>query len=184
MLKTALRLTYASIISPLILVVGLFSPIVLGGSNAYAASFSPVHRLYNQSSGQHLFTIDTNEVTVLLGNPVWTEETSNFQEYTDCNAVAGLTHVDRFVNSVNGEHFLTSDANESTTLQNNVSVYKYNLEAGGFCAPNSQLAGTNPVYRLSNRVSGEHFLTSDMNEVTALDGHNNWVSEGTAFYGN
>jgi hypothetical protein len=146
----------------------------------------PMYRLHNTASGLHLFTIDANERSTLLGNQVWKEESSTFKIYDNCTdgQPDATYYVQRFIAN-NGMHLLTADQNEIAFLSNNKSSQRWIAEGNpdGFgCVSMTQTAGTVLVYRLYNHVSGEHLLTADNNEVNVLNGKNNWSLEGSAFY--
>jgi hypothetical protein len=160
-----------------------------GGIVNALSSAMPVNRLYNSTSGQHLLTIDNNETTVLLSNPAWHNETSTFEAYPldsgSCDA--GQIPVYRLYNDVSGQHLLTADSNEETTLVQNSGTDHWFSEGVGFCDYSNQFEGSVPVYRLYNSVSGEHLLTGSYNEASSLNGANNWKIEnsgngGIVFY--
>jgi hypothetical protein len=163
---------------------------IFNQSTAHATSgLMPVYRLYNTTSIQHLMTIDSNENSTLLGNPVWKEENASFQAYpaTNNNCTAGTEPVYRIVEQRSGEHLLTADTNEVNFWT--VTNRTWYSEGIGFCAYSTQVAGTSPVYRLYNSQNGEHLLTADTNEVNSLNGHYNWSIEvngtnGIVFYAN
>jgi hypothetical protein len=151
------------------------------GSASANTSLMPVYRLYNSASGQHLLTIDENEYTTL--------QTSTFEAYPLDNGSCdgGLIPVYRLVNGYDGQHFLTADSSEATFLTENYNTDHWYSEGVGFCDYSTQVAGSIPVYRLYNSVSGEHFLTADTNEANTLNGTHNWFIEtldngGIAFY--
>ena len=163
----------------------------VGGSASALSRPTPVYRLFNKVSGQHLFTSDANENTVLQGNPVWVHETETFLGHASIggntgSCESGLVPVYRIVSSRSGEHLLTADMNEVTFWTGSTHGWWYS-EGIGFCASASSGNGLVSVYRLFNSVSGEHLLTADQNEVNALNGHYNWGLEangrgGVVFY--
>src|SRR5207237_6663318 len=79
---------------------------------------SPVYRIYSSQSGEHLFG-DHNEITVLLGNPIWHAEAPSFAAVFPSGApsAAGTLTVDRIVAAYTGEHLLISDPHESSVLR-------------------------------------------------------------------
>lgn len=176
--------------------IGFSSSLIVIGVMACSGSIagatpSPqtVYRLDNQASGQHLLTIDSNENSTLLGNPVWHAETSTFSALLTAggSCASGTEVVHRLYNSASGEHLLTADNNEATWLTANPTYSHWYTEGIAFCAYSTQVAGTKPVYRLFNSQSGEHLLTADSNEVSSLTANqstNHWYLEGTAFYAN
>ena len=126
-----------------------------------------VYRLYNQWSGEHLFTADKSEYDSLakLG---WQQEGTAWQ------APSSGTPVYRLYNPYSGGHFYTADYSDYENLgsigwrQEGVSFYS---------------GGDYPVYRLFNPwlTQGTHLNTTDAVEYEDL-GSIGWQKEGTAFY--
>jgi hypothetical protein len=81
------------------------------------------------------------------------------------------------------QHLMTIDSYEYNVLltnpvwQGETPTFQAYVAAGGSCS-----AGTEPVYRIVEKRSGEHLLTADTNEVnfwTTVT--NKWYSEGVGF---
>jgi hypothetical protein len=153
--------------------------------------------MYN-TNNEHLFTIDQHKDIALLGNSIWRNEKPSFAAFSASagNCPIGTIAVYRLVNAATGQHFLTADLNEIKVLTTKPQTFYGDGSYGdftdlahidiGLCAYATQVAGTVPVWRLFNSVSGEHLWTTDSNEVKALNGHANWHIEignsGVAFY--
>lgn len=147
---------------------------------------SPVYRIYSSQSGEHLFTIDHNEVTVLLGNPIWRAEAASFAALPASGGACatGTIEVQRIVVEATGEHLLISDPHEASALL--ATLPNFYPEGVALCAYATQVPGTIPVTRLRNSVTGLHLWTASQAEVTALNGHGGWRLDsgldGVAFY--
>jgi lysyl endopeptidase len=165
----------------LLAVAALVGVILAGHGSAKALSTAtPVYRLYNTSSGLHLFTADSYEASVLPGNPTWKTEAPSFQgHFVGGNGSCDVNEVPvyRIVNPRSSEHLLTADTAEVDFWTQRADNPRWYSEGIAFCAYGAPVAGTVPVYRLWNTVSGEHLLTADTNEVNALNGHHNWYTE-------
>ena len=92
----------------------------------------------------------------------------------------------RIVDEFTGEHLLISDPHEASVLLRDPSHDAFYAEGVAFCAYATQVAGTIPVTRLVNSVTGLHMWTAAPAEVTALNGHGGWHldsgTNGIAFY--
>lgn len=90
----------------------------------------------------------------------------------------------RIVDEATGEHLLISDPHEASVLL--ATLPRFYPEGVAFCAYATQAAGTIPVIRLVNSVTGLHMWTAAQAEVTALNGHGGWHldsgTNGVAFY--
>ena len=102
---------------------------------------------------------------------------------SSAHAASGPTPVYRLYNKTAIQHLMTNDANESTTLLGNpswaaeTSTFKANAPVSGACQN-----GTEPVYRIVEKKSGEHLLTADTNEVNHWTVVNNtWYTEAVGF---
>ena len=146
---------------------GLF--VLLIHTDVMADDSIPMYRLYNQSSGEHLFTSDTNERQDLVKYYDWKYEGIGWY------APSSGQPVYRLFNPQSGEHHYTMDAHEKDTL---VNQYHWNNEGIGWYAPS---ASNTPVYRVYNSKTGEHVFTKDANEKKTLVAAG-WNDEGIAFY--
>ena len=137
---------------------------------------TPVSRIYISQSGEHLFA-DYNEITVLLGNPIWHAEAPSFAAFFPSGApcAAGTLTVNRIVAAYTGEHLLISDPHETSVLLSlpplpgdQAPLY---AEGVALCAYATQVPGTIPVIRLFNSITGLHMWTATQAEIAALNGH-------------
>lgn len=137
---------------------------------APAPSGSPMYRLYNPHSGEHLFTTDSNEYAVLPSHGwvqeglAWTSPSSGEPVY-------------RLYNPYSGDHHYTKDANEYASLP----ALGWRQEGLVFY---SDVTRGVTVYRLFNPnvAIGTHHYTLDANEYAVLPAYG-WVQEGVAWYG-
>lgn len=132
----------------------------------------PMYRLYNQWSGEHLFTIDKGEHDGLV-KIGWSDEGVAWQA-----PKTSATPVYRLYNPYSGDHHYTKDKAEYDACISqgwrgeDVSFYSAD-ENGGM-----------PIYRLFNQwlTQGTHLYTTDKAEYDNL-GIIGWHQEGIAFYG-
>lgn len=131
-----------------------------------------VYRLYNQWSGEHLFTTDENEKNIQVGNG-WTYEGEAWKSPKHSS-----TPVYRVYNPWTGEHHYTTDAHERAALL----VRGWNAEGIAWYSDVNQ---GKPVYRLfnpwMNGAPGSHHYTTDKNEFDVLPTHG-WNQEGVGWY--
>lgn len=133
-----------------------------------------VYRLYNQWSGEHLFTTSYDEYQLLvkLG---W-----NGEDVAWDSPDAGEP-VYRLYNPYSGDHHYTMNKEEYQSLQ----TLGWNGEGVSFysCSKDDVARGATPVYRLFNPwlTVGTHLFTiseSEYNNLSAIG----WQQEGVAFY--
>lgn len=133
-----------------------------------------VYRLYNSRSGEHLFTMDSNEYATLPGLGIgWKQEGTAWISATKDES---SLPVYRLYNTVSGDHHYTCDLNEYRTLPR----YNWRQEGVAWYSDPSQ---TVPVYRLFNPKAfvGTHLFTRDRNEYNTLPRYD-WRQEGVAWY--
>lgn len=131
----------------------------------------PMYRLYNQWSGEHLFTLSKDEVNSLTGIG-WKYEGVAWQ-----SPVGSNSPVYRLYNPYSGDHFYTSSWDEYSSLgrigwnQEGISFYSADASTG------------KPIYRLFNRwlTQGTHLFTTSADEYQYL-GSIGWNQERIAFY--
>ena len=120
-----------------------------------AANTTDIYRMYNSTSGEHLYTSDTNERNVLLTNG-WTYEG---QGWTSPNkGVNNAQPVYRLYNPAEGGHLYTMDAHERDVL---AGQYGWNYEGIGWY---SDAEKSIPVYREFNpgaSKNGHNFTASE-----------------------
>lgn len=131
----------------------------------------PMYRLYNQWSGEHLFTEDADEVSALVALG-WQDEGTEWKA-----ATSSSTPVYRLYNQYSGDHLYTTDADEYASLQTvgwtGEGVKAYSDGAEGVA-----------VYRLFNPyvTIGTHLYTTDKAEYDQLSTIG-WQGEDVALYG-
>lgn len=128
-------------------------------------TYVDIYRLYNNKSGEHLYTSDSNEKNVLSAQADWDYEGVSWTSPTSG------TGVYRLYSPVTGFHLYTTDTNEVNTL-----------ESVGWQVDNSRKplyysGGSVPIYRLYNEGLRQHLLTRDINEYNTLPNHG-WRQEG------
>lgn len=140
------------------------------GSSESSGQSTPMYRLYNPNSGEHLFTVDANEYSV-LPRYGWR------QEGVAWNSPSDGTPVYRLYNPYSGDHHYTMDANEYATLPR----HGWRQEGVAFRSDPSR---GKTIYRLFNPYAstGTHHYTLDANEYATLPRHG-WRQEGVAWYG-
>ncbi len=132
-----------------------------------------VNRLYNPKTGEHLFTPNEAERTVLVASG-WKYESN------DWDTLRNSDHpIYRLYNPNNGDHHYTTSAPEKDQLveygwkYEGISLYSANSEDGI------------PVYRMYNpnaTGAGSHHYTNSTKECEALR-KLGWNFEGIAWYG-
>ena len=129
-----------------------------------------MYRLYNPWSGEHLFTMNWDEVTNLV-SPGWKNE--GIAWYSP-----SFSHqpVYKLYNPYSGDHFYTGDKKEYDYL----GSIGWSQEGEAF---NSADSTGKPIYRLFNRLltQGTHLFTTDASKYSYL-GSIGWNREGVAFY--
>ena len=138
----------------------------------YAHDAIPVFRVYNKTTGEHLYTsnmVEVNSLITIQGTP-W-----EFEKATWCGTTTG-TPVYRLYNTGTGDHHYTISQKERDDLTS--LGWKY--ENIAWNAPNTS---STPVYRLynPNAKSGSHHYTPDKEEKDSLV-NMGWIYEGIAWY--
>ena len=133
---------------------------------------TPVYRLYNSISGDHLYTINEFEKEILQATG-WTYEGIAFYSLNNSNSSAAVYRV---YNPYSGEHHYTKDMGEYTYLQ----TIGWQDEGIAFYAKTS---GENPVYRLFNpyATNNTHHYTNSLSEYSYLTSIG-WQDEGICWY--
>lgn len=140
-----------------------------------AANTTDIYRMYNSTSGEHLYTSDTNERNVLLTNG-WTYEG---QGWTSPNkGVNNAQPVYRLYNPAEGGHLYTMDAHERDVL---AGQYGWNYEGIGWY---SDAEKSIPVYREFNPGASKngHNFTASETEDRILVSQYHFNAEGIAWY--
>ena len=148
-----------------------------------------VYRFINTDTGStHFFTNDKAEAELVVNKfgRNYNQEESSFKADAYNNGCGtDAMPVKRYINNRTGNtHFYAIDTEEikavETTFKN-----AFTFEKVAFCAYETQKAGTIPVYRWNNVVTGDtHFYTASMEEKDVVDTKFSKVfkSEGVAFY--
>lgn len=141
--------------------------------NEFFGTFDIMYRLYNPSSGEHLFTKDQNEVMTLTSRYYW-----NYEGVAWYAPKKSSKQVYRLFNPSSGEHLYTMDANERRTL----AAAPNNWRDEGIAWYSD---GSVSLVRLYNaKASGfKHHYSGDSNEINTLTARNGWKNEGIAWYG-
>ena len=134
-----------------------------------------MHRIFNPSSGEHLYTADENEVLTLVGRYHWKSEGVGWYAPVRSN-----TPVYRVFNPATGEHLYTIDHNEYTTL---VSQYHWNDEGIAWYSDDSKNLPVYREFKAGNSPAGCHNYTADSHEHRTLISQYGWNNEGIAWYG-
>ena len=129
-----------------------------------------VYRLYNSTSGEHMYTVDANERKTLVAGG-WKDE-----------GVAWIapqmsrTPVFRLYNPYTTDHHYTTDAGEYAQL----GAQGWEQEGTGWYSDD---AHGSAVYRAYNPhlTAGSHLFTPNLNEFRQL-GALGWIQEGVAWY--
>lgn len=167
-----MKKTFAGIVTTLAM---LFALLLAAPQCAVAATAStgavPLWRLYNQWTGEHLYTTEAAEYTQLdtLG---WSREGIAWMA-----PQASGTAVWRLYNPWSGDHLYTTSASEYQEL------VRYGWSGEGTVFFSAESDGV-PIYRLYNPwlTAGTHLYTTSPAERNSLV-RLGWQSEGTAFYG-
>lgn len=131
-----------------------------------------IYRLYNKNTGEHLFTPDYNEYTVLGTKKGWTQEGVGWYAPS-----SSPTPIYRLYNPKQDNHLYTGDLNEIKTL-----TAKHGWVKDNNGAPLFYSGGNVPVYRVYNQeMDGLHHLTTDTNEYNVLPNYG-WTQENISFY--
>ena len=137
-----------------------------------------IYRLYNQWSGEHLFTADAAEYADLM-------ELGWINEDIAWNAPDGGTAVYRLYNPYSYDHFYTSDVSERDHL---IDLGWLPDFVGADGAPQPAFysvtnGSTFPVYQLFNpyEQTGTHLWTTSEEEYQDCE-HDGWVGEHEKFY--
>lgn len=154
------------------------------GIDFYAApagsnSGYPVYRMYNSSTGDHIWTNDQAERQQLIEYG-YTYEGEAFASISPINQEtpppAGKTLVYRFYIPQSFSHFWTQDLSERDRMIR--SGYKYE----GVAFNGSANTADKPVYRLYSSGLTKHLYTTDLNEKNVLSTTGVWVYEGISQY--
>ncbi|MDE5758807.1 MAG: hypothetical protein K2H85_09390 [Allobaculum sp.] len=136
----------------------------------------PLYRLYNSSTGEHLYTQNLEERNRLLAQREWKDEGQGWSTPEESDYP-----IYRLLNPNNSDHHYTTDYNEYLTLQ----TLGWRGEGIGLYSTSSTDANRVELYRLYNPNAtgvGSHHYTADKAERDALVRFG-WKDEGIAWYG-
>ena len=139
-----------------------------------------VVRLYNSSSGKHLFSSNKYEIDILTRGS-WKNEGALY--YTPEVATA---EVFRFYVSDENRHFYTALESERDMIIGNKETFSgWEYEGGAFSAYSTSdyANGATAVVRYLNTENGSHVYSTSSYEQSLLDESSNWINEGIAWYG-
>ena len=137
-------------------------------------------RLYNPSSGKHLFSSNENEIDILVGSD-WTNEGALYFSPEEATA-----DVFRFYISEENRHFYTALESEKDMIIGNKDTFSgWEYEGGAFSSYSTSDFSDDAVavVRYLNEESGNHVYSTSTVEQGILDQDNNWINEGIAWYG-
>ncbi len=136
-----------------------------------AESEVSVYRLYLPANGEHLYTTDAYEASVLTLDQGWQFEGIGW--YAPSTGIP----VYRLYNPGLMNHLYTTDNNEVRVLTETAG---WVLDNGG--NPLFYSGGSVGIYRLYNQeLNGMHLLTTDLNEYQVLPGYG-WAQEGESVW--
>lgn len=154
-------------------------------SHSFHTGFAPFYRYWN--GRDHFYTTNINEIGTAthgqIGHHGYTSEG------TQCVIrkwlVTGSVPLYRYYNGA--DHFYTTNTNEiGTTTPGVTGRHGYRSEGiAGYCFP-SQAYHTIPLYRYYKPSSGDHFYTTNSQEIgtvsAGLVGHHGYRFEGIQCY--
>jgi hypothetical protein len=151
------------------------------GANLTVTELRPVYRFRNVKKWNYFFTINESERGAIMGSPDWVYEGVGFYAYPT-SSCTGRSPVHRFWNGSSRRHFFTiSDAEKNNLIANHSNIWTY--EGSAFCANNTQVGGTLPVYRFrSDQLQSHIFTISEAERTNLINSSGLWIAEGIAFY--
>jgi hypothetical protein len=141
---------------------------------------TPLYRFWNESTGDHLYTISDHERTQLIGNPNWIPE--GLECYVFSSPRPGTIPLYRLrrinhTDPIHSDHLYTASEDERDQL---VGSGNWILEGGPdrvafyvFESQGLQGSGRIQLYRCHSRVVWDHFYTTDMGELPDPHSHCN-----------
>jgi len=148
------------------------------------ATCPDVKRLYNSSTGKHLFSNNEYEIA-LLEEGGWQNEGTSY--FTPAERT-GTADIYRFFVASEGRHFYTALEYEKDLIKDS-QEYKdagWQFEGKAFTAFASSDDSDTAVgvVRYFNQETGLHVYSTSSIEQGVLDQDVNWINEGVAWYGN
>ena len=139
---------------------------------------SIVFRLYNPSTGKHLFSSNDFEIDLLTGSYDWVNEGISYVSPSN-----GNQNLYRFFVESDGRHFYTANDFEKESIINNLPGFQYEGVAFKVFSPIDPPSGSVPVVRYLNVNGGNHVYSSSIEEQGILDESPVWKNEGIAWFG-
>ena len=148
-------------------------------SNTITHEQGGVYRLYNSSSGKHLFSSNQTEIDQITGQG-WVNEGMSYK--TPSNASASLH---RFFVLGENRHFYTANDSEKDLILANPSMQNFSYEGIAFNVYSAAEApsGSLSVVRYFNNNTGSHLYSTNSTEQGILNSSADWTNEGIAWYG-
>ena len=164
----------------LVLALGFGLSAGLATQDAVAADQTyPVVRFYNERTGTHFYTIDTDERDQVLRLYPWFDY-EGVQFYAYKTQVAGSLPVYRFFNTSTGTHFYTIVPEEKDYVLQRYPVFAF--EGPAYYALSTPGAGSEDLYRFFNTRTGAHFYTTSAPERDHVKATWPWFTfEGVAY---
>ena len=142
-----------------------------------------VYRFYNLQTGTHFYTADPAEKANVQANLSATYQLDGLgytvREATPENDMP----LYRFYNRMTGTHFYTASLAEKTTVETTLaSVFTY--EGIAYYVSDTAPAGSKPVWRFFNLLTGTHFYTADPTEMANIQATmtSTYQLDGIGFY--
>ena len=139
-----------------------------------------VFRLYNTSTGKHLFPSNEFETDLLTGQLGWENEGIAFMTP---GVGYGTRDLHRFFVESEGRHFYTANDFEKQKIIDSLPGFRYEGVVFEVHAPISSPAGAIPVVRYLNVSGGHHVYSTSLQEQAILNESSLWINEGIAWYG-
>ena len=149
----------------------------------------PFYRYYKHNGFDHFYTTNPKEIGTVVPGTVGKHDYKS--EGIACRIFRyqyiDLSPLYRYWKAGNTDHFYTLDKDEiGTTKKGEVGNHGYKSEGiAGYCS-RFQLSGTIPLYRYWHEKNGDHFYTTDANEIGTTSpgqtGSHGYKSEGITCY--
>ena len=138
-----------------------------------------VQRLYNTSTGNHIYSANQTEVDYLTGNEIgWIAEGVSYKSNENASQA-----VYRFF--VDGKHFYTANNRERDLLINSPEFSNYIYEGEShkvYGLSDEKPEETIAVKRYFNTLDGSHIYSTSVTEQSILSESPMYVDEGIAWY--
>ena len=147
-------------------------------STTISPSDTSVYRLYQPSSGMHLFSANNFEIDLL---------TQGSQPFIHEGIAFNVGHgadvdVHRFYNHLSNHHLYSTNSFEMQLLMDNTDYIHEGISFKVFDIDSAEM-NRMPVFRFYDSDSGHHYLTSSQQERSIWQTFNSsWLYEGIAWY--